>query len=219
MLRLTDAHRAALLFEPESGMGYQYVDATLQDDQTRPGIAYNAELLLFEGEPRSSLNEDYDALLKKARSAAGEVKTLRVVARSRQTGPPQFVKEATATTLPAKDAPEEETGGENDLFKRFSAFANDRRVNANGSLQPGTYATTAADAAYVKTGVQAVARYALPNPAPASFRFTIAPHKGTVIQRGIVQPAFGQPGGGVGVIFTRGTQPKTVTGPDKIPDR
>jgi hypothetical protein len=42
--------------------------------------------------------------------------------------------------------------------------------------------------------------------------------KDTVIQSGIVEPAYGQPGGGVEVIFTDGTQPKTVTGPDKIPD-
>ena len=48
--------------------------------------------------------------------------------------------------------------------------------------------------------------------------FTIRPDKDTVIQRGIVQPAYGQPGGGVEVIFTDGTQPKMVTGPDKIPD-
>jgi hypothetical protein len=74
------------------------------------------------------------------------------------------------------------------------------------------------DAKNVKTGKDAVARYALPNPAPASNVFTVRPNKDTDIQRGIVEPAFGQPGGGVEVIFTNGTQPKTVTGPMKIPD-
>jgi hypothetical protein len=56
------------------------------------------------------------------------------------------------------------------------------------------------------------------NDKPASNVFTIKPHKDTVIQRGIVEPAYGQPGGGVEVIFTDGTQPGTVTGPEKIPD-
>jgi len=34
-----------------------------------------------------------------------------------------------------------------------------------------------------------------------------------------MEPANGQPGGSVEVIFTTGTQAKTVTGPDKIPDK
>jgi hypothetical protein len=58
----------------------------------------------------------------------------------------------------------------------------------------------------------------LPNPAPASYVFTGKPKKDTVIQRGIAQPAYGQPGGGVEVYFKNGTQAGTVTGPDKIPD-
>ena len=66
-----------------------------------------------------------------------------------------------------------------------------------------SYATTEADARNVGTGREAVARYALPDPAPASFVFTILPDGGTVIQRGTVQPAFGQPGGGVEVLLMR----------------
>jgi hypothetical protein len=104
------------------------------------------------------------------------------------------------------------------VFKRFSAYPNDRRVASDGSLLSGTYATTEQDAKNVKTGKDAVARYALPDPAPASNVITVRPNKDTDIQRGIVEPAFGQPGGGVEVIFTNGTQPKTVTGPIKIPD-
>jgi hypothetical protein len=91
-------------------------------------------------------------------------------------------------------------------------------VTPDGSLRSGTYATTADDAKNVKTGRNAVARYALPNPSPASWRFTIKPEKDTVVRKGIVEPAYGQPGGGVEAMFTNGTQPQTVTGPDKIPD-
>jgi hypothetical protein len=91
-------------------------------------------------------------------------------------------------------------------------------VQPDGSLSPGSYATTEEDAKNVKTGKEAVARYALPNPEPASYKFTICPDRDTVIQYGIVQPAYGQPGGGVEVLFKEGTQPRTVTGPEKIPD-
>jgi len=52
MLRLTDSNTRALLAQPESGMGYQVVEATLSDNKTKRGVAYNAELLLFEEEPR-----------------------------------------------------------------------------------------------------------------------------------------------------------------------
>jgi hypothetical protein len=57
----------------------------------------------------------------------------------------------------------------------------------------------------------------LPNPAPAVNVFTIKPVTATPIQVGIAQPAYGQPGGGIEVIFPTGTTLRTVTGPDKIP--
>src|SRR2546422_11373922 len=65
----------------------------------------------------------------------------------------------------------------------------------------------------VKTGLEAVARYALPNRKPAIYVFTVKPLKDTPIQHGIVQPAFGQPGGGVEVLFCDGTARNTVAGP------
>jgi hypothetical protein len=106
---------------------------------------------------------------------------------------------------------------EEENFKRFSAYANDRRVTANGGLVPGTYATTEEDAKDVKTGRDAVKRYALPNPAPAVHVFTIYPPPGTSLQRGVAQSAYGQPGGGVEVIFVNGSPDNTVTGPAQIP--
>ena len=104
------------------------------------------------------------------------------------------------------------------LFKRFTAYEHDPRITSDRRLLPGTYATTGEDAKNAPTGKAAVARYALPNPNPASNVFTIKPHKDTVIQYGIVEPAFGQPGGGVEVLFRDGTHAGTVTGPEKIPD-
>jgi hypothetical protein len=117
-----------------------------------------------------------------------------------------------------EDAPEEKTNA-GEVFVRFSAYENDNRVRQDGSLRPGSYATTEEDAKNVKTGRDAVGRYALLNPQPASYRFTIRPEKDTVIQKGFVEPAYEQPGGGIEVIFKNGATPNTVTLPaDKIPD-
>ena len=124
---------------------------------------------------------------------------------------------STKSSSGASDAPEEELQ-EEEKFKRFSAYANDRRVTASGALVLGTYATTEKDAAkHGKTGRDAVKRYALPNPAPAVYVFTIDPPLRTNLNRGVAQPAYGQPGGGVEVIFVNGSPDKTVTGPAQIP--
>lgn len=155
--------------------------------------------------------------MKAARPSSAAVRSIRVI----ETSPtPTAVRERSGLAArpgEAKDAPIEETPA-NEVFKRFSAYANDRRVRPDGSLSAGTYATTEVDAANAKTGAEAVRRYALPNPAAASFVFTSRPAAKTAIQRGTVAPAFNQPGGGAEVIFPRGTQAGTTSGPDRIPD-
>lgn len=124
-----------------------------------------------------------------------------------------------AKTAAAEDAPVTlTTAGE--IFKRFSAYPNDNRITPGKGLTPGTFATTKEDAdAHVRTGADAVARYALPNPKPASNVFTITPAADSELKRGTTQPAYGQPGGGVEVIFVNGLPDGTVTGPTTIPDK
>jgi hypothetical protein len=217
MFKLNQAQTTDLLGSPESGMGYQLVEATLRDDKKKDGVVYNADLLVLNDERQLrilELRESYPRSLRFAQDAAGEVKALRVLAGPRL----MALSEAEKKSVGATDglAGKTKAGA---AFKRFSAYANDNRVMADASLRPGTFATTEDDAKNVKTGTGANARYALPNPAPASCRYTIRPDKDTAIQSGIVQAANGQPGGGVEVIFTNGTQPKTVAlPPDKIPD-
>ncbi len=109
---------------------------------------------------------------------------------------------------------------DDERFYRFSAFRNDRRITATNGLLPGSYGTTEADGDQVKTGAEAVERYALPSADPASYRFVIKPLKDTAIKKGIVQPANNHEGGGVEVIFSEGTTKDTVTQPPaKLPDK
>src|SRR5207245_1474422 len=98
---------------------------------------------------------------------------------------------------------------QDDVFMRFTAYKNDRRITANNGLLPGTYATTDADSRNVKTGEQAVERYALPDPKPAKYRFRVVPTKNTEYREGTVQPAYGHKGGGVEVLFDQGTSDST----------
>lgn len=148
-------------------MGFQLVEATMADNTVKKGVVYNADLLLFESEPRTKLlGETYSRLAAIAESSEPQVKAIRVIPRSNAIRTGAFVKESfghRAPGSPAKDAPKEPTQP-GAVFKRFSALG------------------------------------------------------GTSIQRGTVQPDFGQPGGGVEVIFTDGTHRATVSGPTKIPD-
>lgn len=217
MFKLANPLVDKLLKQPESGMGYQRVEITTTRSERKSGIAYNADLVLLETEIRTAMSKPiYESLAKNAQSSLGEIADIRVV--SQPTARTLVMeKSASSAAGPAKEAPIETTKAA-EVFKRFSAYPKDRRVASDKSLLPGTYATTEADATNVRTGTDAVARYALPNPEPASNVFTSKPHPGTQVQRGIVAPAYGQPGGGVEVIFPQGTQLLTTSGPIKIPD-
>jgi hypothetical protein len=126
MLHLEPTYTANLLSQPESGMGYQIVEATLPDNKTKRGVAYNAELLLFDEEPRLLLlRASYAAILESARTSAGEIKSLRVIPRAATTSSTASVRESSGAygqkKGPAKDAPEEKTKAD-EVFKRFSAY-------------------------------------------------------------------------------------------------
>lgn len=223
MYRLTEPERQSLLRQRESGMGYQVVEAVTPLGLARRGVAYNAELLLLDSERDTdrrtlSLSRNLSEAVTKASSSVGMFRSLTVVSDARTTV--LLRADATkASSIGASDAPIEKTA-QDERFYRFSAFANDNRVQPDNSLSPGSYATPEADGNTVKTGAEAVERYALPNPDPASYRFKVSPVKDTQVQRGIVQPANGHMGGGAEVIFTAGTTKDTVTQPPtQLPDK
>ena len=220
MYRLNQDETRSLLRQPESGMGYQVVDALTTDNRTKRGVVYNAELLTLDEDRQADrvimLTKSVAEAFRTANSTIGKFRSLSVVRDQRTT---VLAKREAKAPGGATEADVEKTK-EGEKFYRFSAFANDRRVTAENSLVPGTYATTEEDGDKAKTGEEAVERYALPNDDPASYRFTIKPLKDTRIQKGIVQPANGHRGGGVEVIFKDGTTMNTVTQPPtKLPDR
>lgn len=201
-------------------MGYQLVDVLTEASRQVAAIAYNAELVLALDEPNPRARFESFAAGFSVKGEGTRLKEIRVRARGEFRRQTFSVGEARgilgSKSGPAKDAPPISTKGR-EIFIRFSAFENDRRIRPDRSVLPGTYGTTEEDARHVHTGKEAVARYALPNPAPSVNVFTIAPRPATPVQSGTVEPANGQPGGGVEVIFTLGTTSQTVVGPTKIP--
>lgn len=208
-----------LLGQPESGMGYQIVEVTRKSQRfAEKGIVFNAEYLLYIEEKeleKLSEIEDFDKIQRTA-SRTTDIIDLKVIPRDK-IGKASMLRDSAASY--SAEMSSVELTKFNEKFKRFSAFQNDRRRNPDGSLKPKTYATTEEDAKNVKTGIEAVRRYALPNPAPAIYVFTISPPAKTEIKKGTVQPQYDQPGGGVEVIFIYGSPSGTVTGLNIIPAR
>ena len=106
-----------------------------------------------------------------------------------------------------------------EVLHRYSAFWPDRRIAPNGSVSPGTYVTTASDEPLVPSGLAAVARYALPNPAPAVYKYTIHPPVASRIRCGTCTPLYGQAGGGVEISLVNSLPAGSAYPPATIPER
>jgi hypothetical protein len=113
MFRLSVTQKASLISQPETGMGFQTVEATTFDNQTKRGTALNAELLVFENERMDLRTASVRKLVETAPSAAGEIRTLTVVRRTLSARMQESlrlsdsVKANVDKAKPAKDAPEE----------------------------------------------------------------------------------------------------------------
>jgi hypothetical protein len=226
MIKIPSLLKARLRTLPEYGMGYQVGVVRLNTGRTERGIILNGtyfvptdELVGFSA--LSQLLEEVQATIRASKSSlAIESATLdaRPAASLRRVKRIYSFSAANEKQAAAKDA-EITLTLRNEIFKRFSAYADDFRVTEKRGLVPNTYATTAEDALNVKTGMEAIARYALENKKSANKVFTISPPEKTRLQRGVVEPAYGEPGGGVEVIFVDGSPDNTVTGPETIAEK
>ncbi len=244
MLRRTsDGLCEDLLQAPESGMGYQIAVVhndrylilnavlavplvgprvyLLHEAPERVTIASRARILL-EGDKlhladwRDSATDwlspdGYGSLNRMAEAWMGEEDPMAAIAKL-PTLEGLLEKVETHGSYLAPSRPGE-------LFVRYSAFPDDRRINPDGSAKLGTYVTTDLDAKLVPSGLSAVGRYALPFPAPAVHRFLFSPPPGTTLRCGTVAPDFGRAGGGVEVLFDSALPPGTAHGPHPIPER
>jgi hypothetical protein len=235
MIKIPLSLQLTLRDQPEYGMGYQYGAVSLSSGGTEIGYILNgasfatkdeistlspSELAKAENAALASqLTITYVSLIPRSKESLKGVRRIRTAlfSNAQRLNRAEALNEAIQASLGAKDAPITATEA-GEVFKRFSAYLKDFRITEKRGLKPGTFATTEEDARQVHTGREAVSRYALENKQSANKRFTVTPVANTRLQEGIVQPAHGEVGGGVEVIFVDGTGDATVSMPDILPE-
>lgn len=218
MIKLTAEIQNKLLSLPESGMGYQIVEATYSDYSQKECLVMNATI----AEPTNnrsaqdvlkSISLEESNRVYKLFAASTDIIDVRLKADK------GIFKASVAKFREAKgaDQAQEETTKKDEHFVRFSHFEDDKRIDKiNKKALPGTYATTAEDAKYcIDNKIDPIARYALPNTFTIEYAFHIRPLEKTPVKRGTVEPANNQPGDGAEVLFTKGTDNNTVSLPPK----
>jgi len=211
-----------LLSLPETGMGYQIIEGKLfLEDKIRQYVVYNCELAVdldddFLVNRRKIIDKGFSNALNESKSLLINTDSIKIV-----TGKPTYETRLLSAYKQsknkrhsggkgAKENPKEYTDG-NETFVRVSAYENDKRIDFKRKLLlEGSYTTTLID--YydcITTDDDPVDRYALPNDEPIRWAFYIKPKIQDVLQRGIVQPAFGHEGGGDEVYFESGTSDNT----------
>ena len=215
-----------LLHLPETGMGYQIIEAELPVGNylnAKRFIVYNAELAVdmdegFEINKRRIYDTGYRKMF--AQSEPIFLGFNRVLGRAEVEQPSfrSFFKAESSNndkgrhtngSAAADNKPRKANG--KDVFVRLSAYENDRRVDTdNKCLLPGSYTTTEDDYVTCKdSNDDPIDRYALPNDEEIKWAFHIQPTSFDEYRYGIVQPANGHQGGGVEALFDNGTSENT----------
>ncbi len=213
MYRLQREHIAQMAAQPETGMGYQVVQANVNGYVGRYYI-FNCELIVSDEDlPKQGYfrpEEDYKDV-----RLVDTFQFTRLVPLSELPPPTGGAGAPPSPVAPSPRIVRKTLDFEG--FARVSPFPKDWRVKPDGALEKDTYATTVNDLRMVPSGFAASGRYALPNPAAARFVFIIVPGPGHSIDGGTVRPAYNQAGGGVEVLFVDGA-PKGSVRPYRIPE-
>ena len=218
MYRLSENQASALVDQPESGMGYQVIEAEV-NSATIFALAFNAELLVMPDELSEARGRSHDELLTEA--VAVQSFQLLAVLPAGASGPtPTGSSIAPAAGAALAPAPLlARLTSIHEGFVRFSAYSNDKRIGKDGSVTKDTYATTVSDARFAVSGLAVSGRYALPNPSPAIYAHTLVPGAGVPYQLGTARPAHLQAGGGVELVFPTGAPAGSTFKPYEIPEK
>ncbi len=208
LYKLSTAQENVLLNLPETGMGYQVVEASKQGHYSRDNyLVLNSEVVI-------EMNDSTSANVRKVVNegildfkASASIITLSAITVLNEKQFRNIINESkNENERGAIENPVVFANGE-EIFVRLSAFDNDKRVDkVNGCLRAGSFTTTMED--YLKcktTSDDPVERYALPNNDKIQYAFHIQPLKFDTLQKGIVQAANGKRGGGKEAYFAKGT--------------
>jgi len=218
MFKLPEESTTKLIGKPESGMGYQIAEANVNGNRVT-ALVFNAELLVMFDELQQINGRAHEELLNEA-TMVESFELVKVVPAAAGAPPPPGSEPphgASDVLAPAPQLLRSTVAHEG--FVRFSAYVNEERVGSDGSLTKDTYATTIGDARFAVSGLAVAGRYALPNPSPAVYAYTIVPGVGVTYLAGTVRPANHQSGGGVEVLFSAGAPPSSVFKAYEIPEK
>lgn len=208
---------------PETGMGYQVVEARQYNrTQLRKFIVYNSELVVeddveLKSNQRRVVNEGFSKMLNKSPEIMLETNSIRVLKESQVKQQFKSLSESKRSNKKrhtggkgATDNPKESATGY-EVFVRISAYEDDKRIDfVNKKLKAGSFTTIEQDYKdCVSTSDDPIDRYALPNNETIKWAFYIKPKSSDSLQRGIVQPAFDHEGGGIESYFENGTSNDT----------
>ncbi|MBN7817650.1 hypothetical protein [Algoriphagus pacificus] len=192
LYKTSDRLAEKLLTLPESGMGYQIIK-TKSFTGSKQYIFFNGIVGSDFGYPGSFSNYELKAI-----DFDIDISNL-VIDKTRGAIDSSF---------------ETTNGSEIQKFVRLSAFENDFRVDTeSGRLLPGSFTTDLEDFLTMTipfNNFDPIAYYSLPNPLPIKWLFYFKSIAGDTFQRGTVQPAFGQNGGGREYYFKNGTSEKSL---------
>jgi hypothetical protein len=221
--RIHSSDANTLLDRPETGMGYQIVEASkILESDIKRYIVYNSQIavdldLNFKTYKRQLFSEGYTRALNTSNQLVLSTNSIRVLNKTEvlQTKALSFSeakrgKKRHSGDKGSKDNPKEYANG-SEVFVRLSAYEEDKRIDfEKKKLKPGSYTTTDKDyLECVATNDDPVDRYALPNDEEIKWAFYIKPKSSDTLQRGIVQPAFDHEGGGIEAYFENGTSDDT----------
>ncbi|MFL5773025.1 MAG: hypothetical protein ACJ75F_07705 [Flavisolibacter sp.] len=203
-----------LLRLPETGMGYQVINASISNSYTRK------KYLVLNSEIAIDLDDTTDENIKKLMSEGIltikrnapdiEFKDLHIDTEFNMVDEPiQIYGNKGAIENPKQTA----TGTEK--LVRLSAFEHDKRLDTiYKRLRPGSYTTSYDNYKMCKSKkMDPVSLYALPDTRPVEWVFHIQPKANDEFQYGTVQPANGKKGGGEEYFFWNGTSENTYLPP------
>ena len=201
-----------LLRQPETGMGYQVIEAGKAGNYILERfLVLNSEIVI---EMNTSTSDNIRRIIREgvySIKASANYFTLNIISVLNENQFRNIINESkNENERGAIENPVEYANGI-EFFVRLSAFDNDRRVDkVNMCLRAGSYTTTMEDYLKCKAiNADPVDRYALPNNDKVQFAFHIQPLKANTLQRGTVQPANGKRGGGKEAYFALGTSSGT----------
>jgi len=206
--KLSQSQEIDLLNHPETGMGYQIIEANKAGSYTREKfLVLNSELVIeMNGYETQMISFLVNTGIQNIKAGAELISLNSITVLNEKQFRNQANEPKSDNEKGALDNPIESADGK-EIFVRLSAFDDDKRIDkVNKSLRPGSFTTTEDDYVVCKfMNDDPVERYALPNNDEIKFAFYIKPVKSDSMQRGRVQPANGKRGGGKEAYFANGT--------------